>query len=383
MTNQENSTDEFVIKIPASMFGQQKDVEGGERPKPVNDYHFFARTNITPVQVKRNSEHGLTAIHSLAFARQDQREKVLNLLLTPVLYDILPSLYNYIFQLGCDPEMEKRFYAAIAVGQLVTKLPFIDLKQHIILPWAKINRPNTQLTASLALSYMLEHDLHKSDVLMLIRHWVSNPNPALKNTALLTYYWLAQSYPNDTLEAIRVILSKKKISDYPKVIDLFAITYDLDPAQAIEHLHNWLMQTKNILLCWMAGLLFFSVVRLNDVTDSDELCTKAIDMTFTLWDDPKMPMRLEMQEQTTLKVERWAREALAANSAENIETFESYRKFFRGLHQKYQGHRRNRLENQLQRWQKGQERKLARDVRRGRDVGDGKKEQVSFLDLIA
>ncbi|MCB9098214.1 MAG: hypothetical protein H6632_01645 [Anaerolineales bacterium] len=382
MSELENSSNDFVIKIPASMLGQQKTAGGVDQPKATNDYHFFARTNITPIRVKRNSEHGLTEVQSLAFTEQGQREKVLSLLHTPALYDILPYLYDYVFRLGCAPEAERRYYAAIAVGHLATKLPFIDLKQHIILPWAKTNHLSIQLAASLALSDMLEHDLHKSDVLMLIRHWVSNPSPALKNTALLTYYWLAQSYPKETLDAIKVILSRRKISDYPKVIDLYAITYDLDPGQAIEHLHSWLMQTKNVLLCWMAGLLFFSVVRLDDVTESDESRTQAVEMTFTLWDDPKIPVHLEMQEQTNLKVERWAREALTAWDAENPEPFIEYRTFFKELHQKYQGHRRNRLENLLQRCQSRYERKLARNSRRGRDVSNDKKQQVGFLDLI-
>ncbi|MCB9078666.1 MAG: hypothetical protein H6631_13785 [Anaerolineaceae bacterium] len=151
--------------------------------------------------------------------------------------------------------------------------------------------------------------------------------------------------------------------------------------KAIEHLHSWLMQTKNVLLCWMAGLLFFSVVRLDDVTESDESRTQAVEMTFTLWDDPKIPVHLEMQEQTNLKVERWAREALTAWDAENPEPFIEYRTFFKELHQKYQGHRRNRLENLLQRCQSRYE-ETSRNSQRGRDVSNDKKQQVGFLDLI-
>ena len=140
MADQEDYANELVIKIPASLFDKH-DEQSKQTKNIKSDYHFFTRTSIIPIQVKRNSEHGTTEVQSLGFADHDQRLKILELLDTPALYNKLPALLDYIYQLGCEEDGEKRYYAAVAVSELVAKQPFSDLKEAIILPWAKSDNP--------------------------------------------------------------------------------------------------------------------------------------------------------------------------------------------------------------------------------------------------
>jgi hypothetical protein len=381
MSENDNDVDGLVIRIPSSFF-EKKEAAESEASRITGDYHFFERTNIAPIRVKRNTEHGLSEIQSLGFKEQDQRLKVFDLLDTPTLYNRMPALLNFIYQLGCEPDGEKRYYASVAVGELACKQPFVDLKEHVILPWAKSSQPLVRVSAALALSYLLEQERYITDVLMLLKHWASIKS-ALTDTALLTYYWVSQSYPDESFEAVKTILSQGRIFYYPRIIDIFGNIYDFDPALAIEKLHEWLIPTTHSDLCWMAGLLFFTIVRLDDVAEDDDLRKKVVEMIFTLWDDSRMPMHQEMQEQTTSKVESWAREALALWDKDNPETFETYRVLFQELYQRYEGQRRNRLKFHLDQWQKYREREQVIAARRGRDVSEGDKQQISFLDLIA
>ena len=143
MAGQHDDTDGLVIKIPTSLFQKQDDLSK-ETPGVANDYDFFRRTNVVPIKVTRNSEHGTTEVKSLGFVKPDQRSKVLDLLDIPGLYNKLPKLLEYIYQLGCESDSEKRYYAGLAISELATKQPFADLKEAVILPWAKSENPETR-----------------------------------------------------------------------------------------------------------------------------------------------------------------------------------------------------------------------------------------------
>jgi len=408
MTDQEDNVNGLVIKIPASLLEKQ-DERSKQTSKVKNDYNFFRRTGINKIQVERNSEHGITQVQSLGFANPDQRLKILELLDTPTLYNKLPELLYYIYQLGCERDGEKRYYAAVAVSELAAKQPFLDLKEGIILPWAKSDNPWARNSASVALSQVLKHERHKSNVLMLLRHWISSHNPMLIDTALstLTFFWMAHSYSNETLkadtnetlkadtnetlkadtnetlEAVSTILRTGKIFHYPSVIDLFGIVYDISPPLSIKKLRSWLLPITNSDICLVAGLMFLIYIQLDDAAKVIEDTRKnVVEMIFDLWEKPIMPLHQEIQEQTTIKVEKWAREVIALWNKESPEVLESYLALFHELYWKYKGQKRNRLEYHLQRWKRNREREqaLANQKRGGASLRVN--EKISYLDLM-
>jgi len=382
MTDQENGVNGLVIKIPASLLEKQ-DERSKQTSEVKNDYNFFRRTGIIKIQVDRNSEHGITKVQSLGFADHDQRLNVLELLDTSTLYNKLPKLLDYIYQLGCERDGEKRYYAAVAVSELATKQPFLDLKEGVILPWAKSDKPWIRISASVALSQVLKHERYKSEVLMLLRHWISIDNPMLTDTALSTFFGIADSHSNETLEAISTILKTGKIFHYLSAIDLFGIVYDISPTPSIEKLHSWLLPVTNSDICLVAGLMFLIYIQLDDAAKVEGTRKNVVEMIFDLWENPIMPLHQEIQEQTIIKVEKWAREVIALWNKESPEVLESYLALFHELYWKYKGQRRNRLEYHLQRWKSNREREQTRASRGKGGISAGANEKkVSYLDLI-
>jgi hypothetical protein len=385
MTDKDNNSGEILLKISASV-GEKQTQEAPVTPKLEDGYKLLKRTNIEPARVKRNTEHGLTDVQTLKFMASEQRLKALQLLDNPAFYPKLPNLFDFISDLGCDNNAEKRFYAAIAVGELSASQPFVDLKEKIILRWATSIRFDTRQSAAMALSYIIKHEQWETDILKLLNHWISINNPSLNDTGLLTYYRIAQSYPHQTLEAIKNVLNKENLFLSFQIIDIVAKVYDLYPRLVIDYLHKWLMQNEKIYLRWMAGLLFLLMVRLDDISrgqESVDTRAKIVEIIFKLWDDPKLPMHLEMQEDTTKKVESWAKETLTARENDELDSFESYRKLFYELYQKYEGQKINRLNFHLQRWQKHKEWERTRAGKlAGNDSAVQQKKQGGFVDLI-
>jgi len=371
MTNQDDDANGIVIKIPASFLPQQ-DKPSDKVSKATNEYQFFTRTGIVKIQGFRYTEHGKTEVHSLGFSDYEQRLKILELLDIPVLYNKLSRLINYIYQLGCELEGEKRYYAAVAASELSTNQPFLDIKEGLILPWAKTGNPWIQNSAAVALSHMMEHKRYESDVLMLLKHWISSQNPMLVEAALSTYFRIAHTNVNATLEAIGTILKNGGILECLTAIDLFGMVYDSSPTISIEKLYNWLNPITNTNLCNMACLLFLINIRLDDATESDDISKKIVDTIYNLWEMPTIPTQQETQEQTTIKIEKWASEILTVWDKESSQVIQRYLALFHGLYKKYEdSKRRNRLEYHLQRWEKNrlwkQDRELAQS-RKGKNV---------------
>jgi hypothetical protein len=382
MADQKDSVDGLVIKIPASLLEKQPDEQSKETSKAKNDYNFFTRTGIIKIQVEQNSEHGITQVQSLGFDNHNQRLKIIELLDTPTLYNKFPELLDYIYQLGCERDGEKRYYAAVAVSELATKQPFLDLKEGVILPWAKSDNPWIRISASVALSQVLKHERYKSEVLMLLKHWISIDNPMLTDTALSTFFGIADSHSNETLEAISTILKTDKILHYLSAIDLFGIVYDISPTPSIEKLHSWLRPVTNSDICLVAGLMFLIYIQLDDAAKVEGTRKNVVEMIFDLWENPIMPLHQEIQEQTIIKVEKWAREVIALWNKESPEVLESYLALFHELYWKYKGKRRNRLEYYLQRWERNREREQALANRRRGGASLRANEKISYLDLM-
>ena len=381
MSDQKDDTDGLTINIPSSLLykvnGQRQ-----EAPKVTSDYRTFTRTNVIPIKVERDTEHGTTEVQSLGFSDHDQRLKILELLDTPALYNKLPELLEFIYKLGCEIDGEKRYYAAVAVSELAAKQPFSDLKKAIVTRWANSDNPWIRVSAAVALSQMLKQGCYESEVILLLKHWLNILNPMLTDTALSCFFRIAQSHPNETLGAIETISKNGLILHYQSVSDLFEAVYDHSPVLSIDQLHNWLIPANNSDLCWIAGLLFLLFAQMEDVVGTEDIRAKVVDIVFNLWDNPAIPSHQEIQELTTLKIEEWAHDVLALWNKESPEVLKGYIAFFHELYGKYSNQRRNRLEYHLQRWERNREREQVRANRGKRDASTEADEKVSYLCLM-
>ena len=383
MTEQEDSTLRFELKIPSSLSEKRGDRDK-ETPKETLDYNFFRKTNIVPIQVTRNSELGTTHVQSLDFIEPDQRLKVLESLDAPGLYDKLSGLLDCIYQFGGESDYEKRYFAGVAISELAIKKPFLDLKEAVILPWAKNEDPRMHDSAAVALSQLLKRA--KPEVLALLNHWISLKNPSLMDSALSTYFLIADTQPADTLEAIGAILKSGAISYYQSVTNLLGAVYDSFPSLTIEKLHSWLLPVTETDLCWMAGMLSLNWIELDDAAEDERTRKKVAEIISALWNDPRMPLHDAMQEETTVLVEKWADEAVRKMNRESSPGPTPHRAFFRELYEKCEGGRRNRLDFYLRKWEEARERKRERErlrsSRRGKENSLEAKEGFGYLQLL-
>ncbi len=381
MMGKDDDSDALVIRIPASMISKQVESTEEKAKTPTNEYNFFKRTGIIKIKKTLITEHGKTEVQSLGFNTIDQRQKVLDLLDNPVLYSKLPELFQCIYDLGCQKDGEKRYYAAIAVSQLAKIQPFLYLKDELILPWAKSNNSLIQNCAAVALADMLENKRNESEVLLLLRHWITNSSVMLVNTALSTYFRMARSHTAEVLEAIRITLEKGSFFQCLAALDIFGYVYEASPEEAIEQLYSWIIPISDTKLCKMAAPLFLLFIRLDNAIESEKIREKVIDMIVTLWDTPATFMYSELQGNTTLKMHQWATEVLALWDKESRPVLERYLTLFRELNLRYVGKRRNRLQYHLERWERNRVRELQRNKRRS-SHDTFTNEEVSYNFLI-
>ena len=138
-------------------------------------------------------------------------------------------------------------------------------------------------------------------------------------------------------------------------------------SEFISYLYDWIKDDSQ-----QAGIYSFRFIDLTDAVTDQSSREKTVAIIFNLWEKSNISTRLEVQEDTTSKVESWAKKALVAWENDDFDSFESYRKLFHGLYQKYEEEcqtnktcRVNRLEYHLQRWEKRRIWELKRAEKRG------------------
>ncbi|MDG4550772.1 MAG: hypothetical protein P9F19_15795 [Candidatus Contendobacter sp.] len=375
----DNATD-FVIKIPRSLFDRGNDSTPDKRTEL--DHRSLERCGLVSTEVERSSEHGVTQVKSLGFADDVYCQRVLDLLDGPALFSKLPELFALLRNLGIDVDAEKRYFASTAVTQLLRTQPFSDLKTEIILPWANSEFGWARQSASIALAGAIEGERYRSEVLTLLKHWISNDNIFLTDCALLTFYHEARSVVMEALDAIGKIVSTGQFHHIPWVLDIFEVVYDAKPSSAIERLHTWMFPVAQSDFCWIAGGLVLNFLRIGDFVADAQSRRLVVDMIHALWDDPRFPFHQQAQEQTTETIRKWAKDALELWGKESEKMRDGFRAFFCELHEKYKGARRNRLDFYLRRWHLQEEQARARNSRRNVVSDQDATNIVSYLDLL-
>ncbi|MCP4119148.1 MAG: hypothetical protein GY737_27835 [Desulfobacteraceae bacterium] len=371
------------IKISSSVLNQSKGIDSEQTKKQHVD--FFSRTQISPVDVKRYTELGASKVRSLGFREDEQRQTVLKLLESYPLSNRLPEILSFIQTMGADEKPEIRHYAASAVSSLSVRLPFLDLKEAVIAPWAKSKSSVIRESAAIVLSQLILDEQHKNQVLSLLKHWVNVNNKSLTDTALYTFTMTAASYPNEAFDAIGKILKAGRFLHYPDITDLFGLLYEKFPQLAVKRMYQWLKPFEKSDLCLISAIFFLLFVQFEDVTSDAETGQKAAEIIVALWDTPKHPGLRGMHENVTRLVETWAGRALKNGINTGSRKDNPDQLFFNTLHQQFEG-RRNRLAFHLERWERNRVRKMER--KKARAAYRGNKESVktepctSYLSLI-
>lgn len=379
MPHENDNSDEILIKIPRSAWDKSASQENQSTPKIVDSFELFSRTGVQVISGKRNSEHGATQIQTLAIPNKEQKDKVIRLLDNPVLFARLPKLLSYLYSLGRGGDGEVRFFAAMAVVTLADHFPFVDLKDAVISPWARDAQGSVNRLAALTLVNLLQKDVHKNDVLNLLKHWIHINNLDLVNTALTAYFAIAKQYPREALEAIKLILLEQHaIILIPQALTMLEWLYLHEPVRVVNTFYDWLSSSKNDAFLLFTASTFLSVVEIKDIAGDNLARSHAVEFVFRLWEDTKLPLHLNLQEMATEAIADWAKDTLRMTDGSTEK--EACRQFFHELFAKCATARNNRLVLHLQRWQKIEQLKNSRDVRWQKAEAT---EHYDFLSLIS
>ncbi|MCI5148317.1 MAG: hypothetical protein D3916_02790 [Candidatus Electrothrix sp. MAN1_4] len=351
---------------------QQKEKQVPPAPPQLeNELDQFQKAGLKFISDKRNSDYGLADVEVVIFEYNNYQTELLKLIRNN-LYSKQSALFEFIGSLVDDDNSEKRLFAINAVRALSETHLFQNLLDYIIRNWAKTKNYYTHQATALALSEILLQGRYKKEILVLLNSWLKiNNNFFLNITSLSTYYLIADEYPEEALHAIQSSLDKDDMIIFIKCNDIAYKVYRKDVIRFIRRLYEWI-QNANLALCQQAGIYFFRFIDLADAVTDQSSREKTVAIVFNLWEKSSIPNYPEIQEKTTSKLESWAKEALVTWDNDDFESFESYRKLFNDLYQKYEEEcqtkktcRVNRLEYHLQRWEKSRIWELKRAEKRG------------------
>jgi len=391
--NDENSQ-EIVFRVINGTLEQAANSPAEEKPRSVyNGSKSYRRIGIGIVTSRRNSFHGLTDIKTLSFGEGLDSALIVQLLDNPSLLMKIPQLLEIVYNLGIADDAERRLFAVLAVEKLAKNQTFANLRGSIIDYWAAHENPRVRQNAARALILLLENDNTPQEVLSLLHYWITQPNKeSWSDAALTTYSLMTRSHPQEVFNAIEVVLDKR---DFPlekliktfRVIPIIDQVYALYPHTVIDYLYVWVNNQYNPLRREVAGILFLSLVRFEDIIDetahlstedySQRTSRKIIELISELWNDSAF------SEQMNKKLYRWARATLERDETPEDANDDSALKFFFALHRKYSKKRHNRLEFAIKRWQRKANLEKSRQERRSRkEKTEVTHPNLDFTDLI-
>jgi hypothetical protein len=380
----DDDVDELIVKVVASLLKNRGHAHDLSKEKVVDAYDLFSRAHIFPINVRRESPQGEVTIQSVSFGTDDQRLRVLGLLTTHGVYEKLSGLERYIYELGCNDDTEIRYFAALAVGQLVRVLPFFDLTQSIIEPWAINGDQDVRMAAAIALQSVVENGVDIEEVLNLIDHWVGIGRPRLIDTGLLTLQQIGSSCPEKSMDVIKKVVSVGTFGNVIMVINVTECLYKDNQDLVIKHLCSWLKSSCSDNCRWLTVLLFRCVVNQDDIVNRDELYNVVSEAIVLMWEDSTIPFHENVHEEITGIVRQIAVKSLESYENDKL-LWERCLALFRTVYDKFEG-RRNVLDFYLRRWadehsrlQKLHERHQMENVE---GVVPDMRAAASFLDLI-
>lgn len=372
MASKASEADDFIIKIPKHLWKDAESVHP-DKTKKIG-FDILVRTGVSVVLGKRDTGYGETEIQTFALGAKEYRENVLRLLSNPALYTHTSKILQYIYEMGCDSDGEKRYFASVAISELSNCFPFADLETTILTKWARGSTFNANRSAALALVHMIENSPNQHNALNLLKFWSRQSNVHLVNTIILVLYESAKKYPQESLEAIESILLDKeallrytsvgvlsysfgedhsiKISWEAMIWKIFRLIEELYVEHAlrvIETLYQWFQNRKNPNLAIVASIAFLSITSVKDIATDEVKRTKVVVYLYELWEDKKLLAHPQLQQRTTNVVYQWAKIILEMKKDDPNQLLG--RQFFHDLYKKCESAKQNRLHFHLVRWQ--------------------------------
>ena len=250
---------------------------------------------------------------------------------------------------------------------------------YIIRTWANKTDCFTQQATATALSRILLQGKWKNEILALLNSWIKiNNNKFLNTTSILTYYLIADKYPEEALLAIESSLARKEPILSLKLNDIAVKVYRKNLDIFMTYINGWIKDERKILR-QQAGMWFLRLIKLKDTAVCQCEQTIIVEIISIIWNDPTMPMRLRMQQNITEKIKAWAEEALVVLGNDEKELFARYQKLFHSLCRDCH----KNMTYYLEKWQSYREYKQKKDAdREGADRIPSSKEELSFFLLI-
>lgn len=346
-------------------------------PRLKNEQEIIKKARIKFIIDKRNCDYGLTDVEVVIFEFSEYQIEILKLI-KENLFSIKDELLSFIESLGNDGNAEKRLFSINAVIALSEIYLIQDLLDNIIRKWAKTDSYYTHQETALTLSGILLQERQQNEILSLLNGWLKINNRLLNIISMSTYYIVASQYPNESLCAMEIALSKGKIILSLKCIDIASVVYKNNKRLFISYLYRWIKNDRDF-LCFHAVMYFFRFIKLNDTVADQLTVDKVVEIISFLWKEKKIPMRLAIQHDIAERIKAWAEEALLAIEHDD-ELFKMYQKFFYALHK----HCKENMEYYLNKWQsyKDYEQKKAIERRESGKIQSSLQEQPSFFTLI-
>lgn len=385
-------TDDFIIRIPKHIWKGITDWQASKEKKA--DFDIFERTGVSIALIERNSTYGKTQVQTLALEKEEYREKILDLLNTPPLYDKISKIFCYIYEMGCDADSEKRYFAARSVSMLSNHLPFTYLEEAILSKWAQGSPLRANQSAALALVQMIQNGQHPKDAINLVKHWSRKPHIRFVNTALMVYETTPIEPSKILVEAKNILLNEKIIfSSSSEVLEgsdvgesnaklswekitlrifwLIRELYLVHSMNVIEPLYEWFQDRTKPSLAMFAAITFLSITSIKDIANDESTRAKTVTYLYDLWEDQSAPEHQQLQQLTTDTIHTWAE--IVLKMAMEDPDHASCRQFFHDLYKKCAAAKQNRLDFHLRRWQRQLQ-------QRGQSTASP--QQLNFLSLI-
>jgi hypothetical protein len=345
---------------------ENKDVEVS--PELEDEQEHFKAAKIKIVSSGIYKEYGKTNVDIVIFDKQEYRNEVLKLLRFNISIK-KKEIFNYICNLGTYENREERSCAVNAVAALTETDNFNELVEGIIKEWANSSNTFAQKSAAESLAAVLIERRNEKEIFNLLNSWINKNNGKLVAARLLTYFFIADLFPEEAMKAIESAVYSDPDHLSMKLKDIAVKVYNNEKKIFISYVRNWTGGDSDALR-QLAGAWFLRFVRLKDAAADQNSEKQIVEIISALWKDSQFD--------TAAKVKEWAEETLSAFENGKPELFATGQKLF---HQLYPNCRK-KLDYYLPKWQGYRDYAQKRAAERGKSSASqrsGKQANFSML----
>jgi len=345
---------------------ENKDIKVSQKLE--NEQEQFKAAKIKIVSSTRCKEYGKTNVDTIIFDKQGYEKEVLQLFRFNI-SSKKKEIFDFICKLGVCENREERSCAVKAVAALTETDNFNELVEGIIKEWANSTNVFAQKSAAESLATVLRERRNEQDIFNLLNSWTNKNNRKLVEARLLTYFFIADLFPEEAMKAIESAVYSDPDHFSMKLKDIAVKVYHNEKKIFISYVRNWTGCDSDALR-QRTGAWFLRLVRLKDAAADQNSEKQIVEIISALWKDSRFD--------TAAKVKEWAEETLSAFENGKPELFATGQKLF---HQLYPNCRK-KLDYYLPKWQGYRDYAQKRAAERGKSSASqrsGKQANFSML----